>query len=73
MIDSLAICFLLGACLAAAGIQVALPFIPGLADAFRATPLDPVDWLLVAVVALLPAIVSELVRMRGRGRLTWVA
>ena len=64
---------LLTACVAAVGIQALIPYVPPLADAFRATPLDAVDWLLVAIVAAAPAIVAEIVRMRGRGRAIWVA
>jgi Ca2+-transporting ATPase len=41
------------------GIQVAIPFIPPIADAFRATPLDLNDWLIVAGIALAPAAVAE--------------
>jgi Ca2+-transporting ATPase len=64
---------LLGACLVAVGVQVVIPFVPPLAEAFRATPLDLVDWLLVALVAFPPAAAAELIRLRGRGRLIWVA
>jgi Ca2+-transporting ATPase len=39
--------------------QVAIPFIPGVSDAFQATPLDGLDWMLVAVIALAPAIFAE--------------
>ncbi|HEU4672063.1 MAG TPA: HAD-IC family P-type ATPase, partial [Candidatus Limnocylindrales bacterium] len=52
-------------------VQAALPFVPPLAEAFRATPLDAADWALVAVVAFGPAILAQLVRAAG-GR-TWVA
>jgi magnesium-transporting ATPase (P-type) len=52
-------------------IQIAIPFVPPLAEAFRATPLDPVDWTFVAVIALAPAVVAEIVR-RATGR-EWVA
>jgi len=65
--------FLLGACLVAIAIQAAIPHVPLLADTFRATPLDLLDWILVAIVAFLPAVVAELVRLRGAGRVTWVA
>ena len=52
-------------------IQVAIPYIPGVSDAFQATPLDALDWLLVAVVALAPAVVAEAYRaVRHR---PWVA
>jgi Ca2+-transporting ATPase len=43
-------------------IQVAIPFIPPVADAFAATPLDGSDWLLVAGIALAPAVVAEAYR-----------
>ena len=63
--------FLLGACLLVVAIQVAIPLVPPLAEAFAASTLDPADWGLVAVVALLPALVAELIR--GVGRRVWVA
>jgi len=62
---------LAAACLVALAAQVAIPYVPILADTFRATPLDGEDWLLVAVVALVPAIAAELIR--GLRRRTWVA
>jgi hypothetical protein len=62
---------LLFACLAVVAIQAAIPLVPALADAFRAQPLDLADWGLVAVIALGPAVVAELVRSRGRR--VWVA
>ena len=43
-------------------VQIVIPFVPPLQDAFQATPLDAVDWLLVAVVALAPALVAEAYR-----------
>ncbi len=52
-------------------IQFAIPFIPPLADAFRASPLDLVEWLLVAAVAFVPAVVADAIR--ARWRVTWVA
>jgi Ca2+-transporting ATPase len=65
--------FLLGACLLAVSIQVLIPYVPPLAEAFRASPLELSEWLLVAVVAFIPAVVAELARMLGRGRRVWVA
>ena len=65
--------FLLAACVAAVAIQAAIPFVPPLAAAFRATPLGLDDWLLVAVVAVIPALVAEVVRTRGRRETVWVA
>jgi len=41
--------------------------------AFRATPLDLVDWGLVALVAVVPAAIAEVARMHGGGRSLWVA
>jgi Ca2+-transporting ATPase len=52
-------------------IQLAIPFVPGLAEAFRATPLGLDDWALVAIIALAPAVVAELVRTVWHA--TWVA
>jgi Ca2+-transporting ATPase len=52
-------------------LQVAIPYIPGVGDAFQATPLDLIDWLLVAVVALGPAVAAEVIR--SVRRTTWVA
>ncbi|HSO30022.1 MAG TPA: HAD-IC family P-type ATPase, partial [Candidatus Sulfomarinibacteraceae bacterium] len=57
--------------LAVITIQVAIPFIPAVAGAFRASALDAVEWLLVAAIALAPAVVAELIR--SRGRTAWVA
>jgi Ca2+-transporting ATPase len=65
--------FLLAACVAAVAIQAAIPYLPAVADAFRATPLDPFDWFLVAVVAFAPAFMAEIARLRGRGQRIWVA
>ncbi|MGP1674244.1 MAG: cation transporting ATPase C-terminal domain-containing protein, partial [Candidatus Limnocylindrales bacterium] len=59
------------ACILVVAIQVAIPYIPPLADAFRATVLEASDWTLVAFVALAPAIVAEGIR-RATGRV-WVA
>jgi P-type Ca2+ transporter type 2C len=63
--------FLAAAAIVVIVVQAAIPLIPPLADAFRATTLGAADWLLVAVVALLPAALAELIRWRtGRD---WVA
>ncbi|HET7169228.1 MAG TPA: cation-transporting P-type ATPase [Candidatus Limnocylindrales bacterium] len=51
--------------------QLAIPAVPVLADAFRATPLDATDWTLVAAIALGPAVLAEVLR-RTTGRV-WVA
>ena len=63
--------FLLIGAVVTVAVQAAIPFIPGVADAFRAVPLGIDDWCLVALVALFPALVAEVIRMRGHG--TWVA
>ena len=62
--------FLAGAALLVIAIQALIPFVPPLADAFRASPLDAVEWGLVALIALAPAVVADLVRRTGRA---WVA
>ena len=64
--------FLLTACLLVIVIQVLIPWIPGLSAAFRATPLDGLEWVLVAIVALAPAVVAGVVRSVRPGR-EWVA
>ncbi len=51
--------------------QVVIPYLPPVAGVFRATPLDATDWTLVAIVALLPAVVAEVIR--GTARRRWVA
>jgi Ca2+-transporting ATPase len=63
--------FLLVAVIAVIVIQAAMPFVPALADAFRAQPLDAAEWGLVALIALAPAVVAQLARTR-RGAV-WVA
>jgi Ca2+-transporting ATPase len=63
--------FLAAACVAVIAIQAMIPYVPPLRDAFRATPLDAIDWLLVGLVALAPALLAELVRRTRRG--VWVA
>jgi P-type Ca2+ transporter type 2C len=63
--------FLLSAGLLVIAVQAAIPYVPFLAEAFRATPLDASDWAVVAVIALAPAVLAELVRtVTGR---TWIA
>ena len=51
--------------------QLAIPYLPALAEIFRAQPLNAVDWLLVALVALAPALLAEL--MRAWHKRMWVA
>jgi len=62
--------FMAGAALLVLCIQVAIPYVPPLADAFRASPLDLTEWGLVAAIALAPAVVADVVRRLGRA---WVA
>jgi Ca2+-transporting ATPase len=64
---------LLAACVAAVAIQAVIPYVPPLADAFRATRLDVADWLLVAAIAFVPALAAEVARSWGRGQRIWVA
>ncbi len=52
-------------------VQALIPYVPAVADAFRATPLGASDWVLVAVVALLPAAVAEAIRATTHR--AWVA
>jgi hypothetical protein len=50
--------------------QAAIPYLPPLAEAFQATPLSAVEWFVVAIIALAPAVVAEVMRRSGR---LWVA
>jgi Ca2+-transporting ATPase len=63
--------FLLAASIAVVAIQVAMPYVPALADAFRGQPLGALDWALVAVVALAPALLAQAIRA-ATGRV-WIA
>ena len=62
--------FLAIAAVVATALQVAIPFIPPLAGAFRATPLTTVEWGVVVAVALAPAVAAQVARMTGR---RWIA
>ena len=62
--------FLLAAVTLAIAIQAVIPVVPALTDAFRATTLDAMEWLLIAVVAVGPAIFAQALRAFGR---PWVA
>jgi Ca2+-transporting ATPase len=63
--------FLLLAGVAVIAIQAAIPYVPFLAEAFHATPLDLIDWGIVVVIALIPALIAEAVRTYTRR--IWVA
>jgi Ca2+-transporting ATPase len=62
--------FLAAACLLVAGVQLFIPFLPPLAQAFHASPLALWEWGIVLLLALLPAVYAEAVRRMGN---TWVA
>ncbi|HEX6140792.1 MAG TPA: HAD-IC family P-type ATPase [Candidatus Limnocylindria bacterium] len=51
-------------------IQASIPYVPALAEAFHATPLAAWEWGVVALIALAPAVVADIIRRTGR---TWVA
>ena len=53
------------------GVQAAIPLVPPIAQAFRATPLNAMEWLLVVIIALGPAILAEAIRTIRHG--LWVA
>jgi Ca2+-transporting ATPase len=65
--------FLLITCVLAVAIQAVIPYVPALADAFHASPLDAYEWAIVFSVAFAPALVAELARGLSRGRLVWIA
>jgi Ca2+-transporting ATPase len=52
--------------------QLAIPLIPPLADAFHASPLSGGEWLVVALIAFAPALLSEVTRTLRPAR-TWIA
>jgi magnesium-transporting ATPase (P-type) len=62
--------FLAIAVLLVIAAQAAVPYLPPLAEAFRASPLSPGEWGLVASVALAPAVVAQIARAMGR---RWIA
>jgi Ca2+-transporting ATPase len=63
--------FLLAAGMAVIAIQAIIPSVPILAEAFRATPLDTSDWAVVAIIALAPALLAQMIRsVSGR---PWIA
>jgi magnesium-transporting ATPase (P-type) len=61
---------LLAACVLTVVAQAAVPYITPLREAFDARALDAREWLLVALVALVPAVIAQVARARGR---LWVA
>ncbi len=63
--------FLAVACIGAALVQLAIPLVPPLAEAFRATPLDTFEIVAIALIALAPALAADLIRRRRAS--TWVA
>lgn len=63
---------LAAACLIVVAIQLLIPAVPALADAFRAHPLGLGEWLIVALVALLPPVLAEAIRSLRPGA-TWIA
>jgi Ca2+-transporting ATPase len=62
--------FLAAGCLVVAAVQLVIPFLPPLAQAFHASPLAPWEWGIVLGLALLPAVYAEAVRRMGHA---WVA
>ena len=54
--------FLFLAAAATVVIQVAIPYLPAVATAFHAVPLDAGEWLVVVALALLPSVVAQAVR-----------
>ena len=63
--------FLGAAAVIVVAIQVLIPFVPPLAEAFRATPLGPLEWAAVLIVAVGPWVAAEAIR--SRARIPWVA
>ena len=64
--------FLATASVLVIAIQALIPVVPGLSEAFHATPLDALDWALVRSSRSRPALLAWAVRARRRG-IVWVA
>ncbi len=62
--------YLLWGAAATIAVQAAIPYVPLAAEAFDATALGVADWLVIAVVAVIPAVAAEAARRSGR---VWVA
>jgi magnesium-transporting ATPase (P-type) len=63
--------FLALAVVAVVAVQLAIPALPVLAEAFHASVLSAAEWGIVALIAVAPAVVAEMARrMTGRD---WVA
>jgi Ca2+-transporting ATPase len=62
--------FLATAAILVVTVQVLIPFVPPLADAFRASPLAPGEWLLALAVAIAPWLLAE--GVRARARVPWI-
>jgi magnesium-transporting ATPase (P-type) len=62
--------FLAAACVLVLVIHAAIPLVPPMAEAFRATQLTGGEWGLVLAIAAAPAMVAEIIRRLGH---TWVA
>jgi Ca2+-transporting ATPase len=63
--------FMALACVVAAATQLLIPYLPALASAFDASPLSLLELLLIAAVALAPAVLAQLARMPRP--VAWVA
>jgi Ca2+-transporting ATPase len=63
--------FLALACVVGTAIQLAIPYVPPLADAFRASSVNGLEFALVALIALGPPVLAEAVR--SARRTVWVA
>ena len=63
--------FLALACIVGAAIQLAIPYLPPVAEAFRASPLNVLELTIVALIAVGPTVVAEVVR--SARRTVWVA
>jgi len=62
---------LAAACLGGALLHLLIPYVPPLAEAFRASPLGLAELILVIAVALVPAAFAQVVRVRRS--VAWVA
>ncbi len=60
--------FLIGALLLGAALQISVISVPAFASIFRVFPLSGRDWLLVAILAVIPIFCNEIVKLIRRSR-----
>jgi Ca2+-transporting ATPase len=60
--------FLIGALMFGAALQISVISIPAFSSIFKVFPLNDRDWLFVAILAVIPIVCNELVKLIRRKR-----